>query len=211
MRIRQAVLGLVGLTLLAGAASTPAAAQFFTNSTGLVSPAATITFSEVVVVPGTLVTNQFAAYGATFTNLEMTPPPFNGIDEPNITFPDLGNFNGNGSVIGPITISFSTLQTSVAFAVIANDQPTFFDALRGGAVVASGSAPTETRHGKFVGFTGITFDAIRFAPAGGVARIDNLQFGTSSVPEPSPLIAATFGAGGLALLCANRTRKIGRK
>lgn len=194
------------LASLAGFAGGPADAQFFTNSAGLASPATTITFSEVAVSPGTPVTNQFVAFGATFTNVVMTPPPFSGNNVANITFPDLANFDSNSNPFGPITISFNTPLTGAAFAVIANQQPTTFDALLGGSIVASGSAPTETFVGKYVGFSGITFDAIRFSPAGRFARLDNLQIGPSAaVPEPSQSIAILVGCLGMvAAARANR-------
>jgi hypothetical protein len=213
MRFQRNVFGAAVVALLVGAAARPAAAQFFTNSTGLPSPNTTITFSEVVVAHGTLVTNQFAGFGATFTNLVMTPLPFSNNNEPNITFPDLANFVDRNTPLGPVTVTFNTSQTAAAFALIANAQPTFFDALLGGSVVASGSAPTETFVGKYVGFTGITFDAIRFAPAGGFARIDNLQIGTSAlsvVPEPPSAAAFLACTGALAIGIACRRRSVSR-
>jgi hypothetical protein len=204
---RWKALGVLGFALAAGGVGRPAGAQFFTNSTGLADPAVTITFSEVAVAPGTAVTNQFSGFGATFTNLFMTPAPFNANNEPNITFPDLSNFDSRVVIFNPVTISFSAPVSSAAFSIIANQQPTTFEALLGGSVVASGSAPTETFVGKFIGFTGLSFDAIRFTPAGGVARIDNVQIGTASVPEPPPISALLLGClGGLAFVRARRRR-----
>src|SRR5215471_2843209 len=43
------------------------------STTGLASPATTLTFDEVVLAPGAPVTNQYAAFGVTFSNVFYTP------------------------------------------------------------------------------------------------------------------------------------------
>lgn len=178
------VLGLTALSPLA------AHAQFFQNSTGIESPATTIRFSEVVLPQGTAVTDQYAAFGVTFTGLFYNTTPFTMANqEP----PQLNNFPAEGSPAGPFSIFFATEQNSAAFALNTNAGRSRFRALNNGTVVFSSSAFVDLyRTDNYYGFTGITFDQIIVEPGGvnGAAVFDNLQLGTVAqvvMPEPSTL------------------------
>jgi hypothetical protein len=194
-------IGLVALGLMVSAS---AFATSLNNGTGLSSPAETITFSEDVLPNGTLVTNQWAAFGVTFTGMD-----YNGTNAgpfPNIDNNDLSNFGSTGTVLAngnPFSMFFTSPQTAVAFALITNPGTSTITAKLGGSTVASFTPGTTFNSAiDFYGFTGITFDEIDVLvnAASTTARIDNLQIGTSAAPEPGAFwllmtgLAALMGA-----------------
>ena len=187
--------GIVCATLFA--ISTPADAQFFSNSTGISNPAETITFSEHVLPNDTSVTNQYSDLGITFdpNNVWYNPAP----SDPHtsgINPPDIGNFFPNHSASNPFFIKFNLDQTAAAFAVGINPGGTGdFFALLDGVQVASGSAPVGpvgTVTNDYYGFSGIAFDTIEvfFTNTQSQAGvIDNVQLSVA-VPEPATVAAA---------------------
>jgi len=179
-------------------------AAFLANSTGILSPVSTVTFSEVGLATDTPVTNHFAAFGVTFSpNLLYNPQPFAA---PNQSQPQLGNYSQtSGTPANTVfLINFTSTQTDAAFSMITNPGASGFEALLAGVVVDSGSAPTDfTSASNFFGFTGVTFDAIRVTPAtdNNAALIDNIQLGTDAPPSvatPLPATALLAVFGGLA-------------
>ncbi|MBA4065968.1 MAG: hypothetical protein C0501_20065 [Isosphaera sp.] len=197
-----------GAVLLLVTCGAPARAAFIQNTTGIASPAATITFSEVDLPTDTPLTDQFAAFGVTFSNLLYNPQPL--ILIPNQTAPNAGNFPSTfGPAIGnPITIVFTTNQTAAAFSLATNTGTTTFTALLDGSVVETATAPTVfLSANNFFGFTGITFDEIQVTPGGNgnVGLIDNIQLSQApppaaapvTAPEPAALTLLGIGAAGL--------------
>jgi len=178
---------------VAAAFATGASAATLNNSTGLTAPVTTITFSEVPIANGAVVTDQFAALGATFGSLSSTAGLYfnNGGGNPGAGlqnfFPDSYN---------PFSIKFSGTVTEAAFRMVTNGYTDKFTALLGGVVVESFTAPTG--NWRYYGFTGIAFDELQVEIGFGSTasnkhmRLDNLQIGAvSAVPVP---------AGGLLLL-----------
>lgn len=201
---------LAALVLLTLAPS--AGADTLTNNTGLTAPGATITFSEVVLPPETPVTNQFAAFGATFApNLFYNTQP--------LFFPteSLANFDSFGNTNNPASILFTQDVTAAAVAVQTNTGTTTFTALLNGSVVETFTAPTTlsllpdtSQASNFYGFTNITFNELQILSDTGFFQIDNLQFTAptaGAIPEPGTL--ALLGTGVLPLvgIMARRRRR----
>lgn len=192
--------------LAAALVARPAAAAPLVNNVGIASPTVTITFSEVALAPGTLVTNQFAAFGATFD-----PGMF--YDTQPLFFPTaaLANYDFN-TTFTPVTIVFGETLTEAAFAMQANDGNSIFEALLNDVVVESFFAPTTlsflpdtSQASNFYGFTGVAFDAIRITPGGGFFQMDNLQLGAAAAPEPGTM--ALVALGGLATVAGVARRR----
>ncbi len=187
-RFRMTSFGGVALYLLF---SVPTFAGTLNNGSGLSSPSETITFSEDVLPNGTLVTNQWAAFGVTFSGLT-----YNGTNAgpfPNVDSNDLSNFDTSGTVLGngnPFSIFFTTPQTAVAFALITDTGTSTITAKLNGVTVDSFSPSTTFNSSTdFYGFTNETFNEIDVqvsASPSDAARIDNLQIGTATVATPEP-------------------------
>jgi hypothetical protein len=181
---------LASAMLLAAAASHATAVQ---NTTGLAGATNTITFSELPLTPGTIVTNQYAADGASFASFAAFRPQdgFFATDY-------IGNFSGQG-IANPFEIIFTHAVSGAAFDFISNPGTTQFEALLGGSVVGSFTANTSTTAGNYYGFDGMTFDTIRItSPVNGAMEMDNLEFRTA-VPEPESIALMALGLAAIAL------------
>jgi hypothetical protein len=171
-------------------------ATFIDNATGLASPVTTVTFSEISLSNGTVVTNQFSAFGVEFGSLSATEGLY---FYSNAGSPGPGLRNYFPDTYNPFVITFDTAVSEAAFEMTTNGTTDTFTALLNGAVVETIS--TGTGSFSFYGFSGIVFDEIRVGIGGDVGngngrhmRLDNVQIGaTVSVPEPS--IIALFAAG----------------
>ena len=192
--MHRGLLGIAVVLILASSAfATP-----FNNSTGLATPHTTILFSELGLPADTVITNQYAGLGATFSPLLYQNPQ--GFPSPNIdTTPDsVSNFSFSGGATQTVfSIHFGSVLTEAAFAMITNPGTSLFEALLGGSVVDSGSFGTSFGSPQnFYGFSGLAFDEIRVTPGGannGAMILDNLQIGTP-VPEPSTLLLMLAGS-----------------
>lgn len=184
---------ILAAALLVVSSVTGASAATVNNTTGLTAPVTTITFSEVSgIAAGAVVTDQFAAFGATFGSLSSSA----GLYFANNGNPGAGLQNFFPDTYNPFSIKFSGTVTEAAFAMITNGYTDKFTALLNGVVVESFTAPTG--NWRYYGFTGIAFDEIQVEIGTGSTasnrhmRLDNLQIGAiSAVPLP---------AGGLLLL-----------
>jgi len=188
--------GLVAAALVT--VSSVAQAQFFVNTFGLTSPISTVTFSEFAFAQGTSITNEFSSLGVTLSpglqyNSQGGTFGFSGIT---------GDYVGNngGQFINPFSILFNSAQTAAAFAAATNPTTTFFEALLGGSVVASGTSATNfSDPNAYYGFTGVVFDEIRVTVGGDQQMlVDNVQLGNGTVvPEPGTfaLLAAMLIPG----------------
>lgn len=93
--------------------------------------------------------------------------------------------------------------------MVTNIGTSTFTALLNGSVVESFSASTDTTSAdNFFGFTGITFDEIRIDAGGNdVMALDNLQLGTTSVPEPTSMaLLGLASISGIGLRLSQRRR-----
>ena len=185
----------------AGLLASGAQAVPIVNSFGLAAPATTITFSELNFPAGTLITNQFAAFGVTSSGHTYNSQGFSA-------FPGIsGDYIGVSSTI-PFVLSFGQVVTSAAFGYAKNPTTVFVEALLGNSVVESFSQAVTFNNPNtaFLGFSGISFDAIRVTANISEGLVDNVQIGSvNAVPEPATLglLALAMTAAGL----AGRSRK----
>ncbi|WP_435021152.1 PEP-CTERM sorting domain-containing protein [Tundrisphaera sp. TA3] len=209
------VMALTVLSMIAGAAGR-SEAMFVTNgSVGLANPVRTITFSEVAGIQSRLVTDQFRSLGATFSG-------FYG-DEGLIYLQNGIGFSGsalststidqaiNPNLPGPYLITFTEPVNAAMFAAVDQGFSYRLDALLGGRVIETGTVVIPLLPGLgYIGFTGITFDAIRISRVDearlSALAIDTLQF-NPAVPEPSSLALCVI-AGGVGLAARARRRRI---
>jgi hypothetical protein len=174
------------------------AGEIINSATGLASPATTITFEEIVLPQGAVMTNEYAGLGVIFSG-GATYDPQHGF------FPDasVGNFNGNGCCNNPIILDFTVAQTDAAFQFVTNTSPpnSTFSAFLAGSPVDSFSAPTNTTPNWF-GFTGLLFDEIQITGGGnnGAFLLDNLELSNSATDAAAAPEPATFGLMGSALI-----------
>lgn len=176
------------------------------NSTGLTSPATTITFDEHLLPTNSIVTTEYSDLGVTFSpNLYYSAQT----GFPNITGNTITNFSFNSdSLVPDFSINFLVDQTESAFAMVSNGTTWDFSAYLDNVLVESFSQIVNTSIPNFYGFSEITFDEIRvFSSVNDAMIIDNLQMGTAaSVPEPSLL--ALFGIGLVGVFFSRRKTNI---
>lgn len=160
------------------------------NSFGLSSPDNLVTFSEVALADQTIVTNQFSPFGVTLTpghhyNSQGNSDVFPGID---------GDYVGV-SLSTSFQIIFDDIVSEAAFGYAKNPTTVLVEALLGTTVVESFSQAVHYNNPStaFLGFEGILFDRIQITANVNEGLIDNIQFNTNSVPEPSAI--ALMGLG----------------
>ena len=195
-------------------AVTAQAASISGGSSGLASPAQTITFDEILLTPNSSVTNEYSSLGVTFSpNLYYSPQT----GFPNITGNTLGNFdwnNNSATQIDQFSLNFLATQSSVAFNMVSNATMWTFEALLGNSVVESFSAGVGNGYSQpnydanFFGFTGISFDQIRLT-GNDYVLIDNLQMSNliSPVPEPETYTMMLIGLGLLGFQLRRKSKK----
>lgn len=194
----------------------PLAAAPLVNATGLLAPGAQITFSEVALTQGDLITNQYAGLGATFSGANLhyqsistflgLPPDhlFNGVTEPNAT-PAPGS-STTFLISFASSVSAASLQMLFLAPGPTDSTQLVMRALAGGIgqeTLTVNDPDLNNFSNTYYGFTGINFDALEItvnyagAPATrpGVA-LDNLAFNAvAGAPELSergwlPLLSA---------------------
>jgi hypothetical protein len=175
--------------LLALGATNPAAAPL-TNAFGLLTPETTITFSEVSLAHGDVLTTQFSGLGVTFSGLtyDTLLIPGTGLSAP------VASKSASPSAF-TFDIFFTSDVTDAAFQMVGNTGTSTFQAFLDGVLVESFTAFSTVPSTTYYGFTGILFDQIRVSPCcpalGAGASIDNLQFTrATTIPEPPEQIAA---------------------
>lgn len=175
---------------------------------GLASPAETIDFSEIPLAPNSPVTNQYAAFGITFSpNVYYNPQGGTAFGLP---ANDVGNFTfpTEPAFVNPVTIDFSTMQNGAALMMAANDTPYMFVALDGGVPVDAFIANSVGVPGLFYGFSGEAFNQIEIlqaGPGGGPYWLaSNIQLSNAPAVATTPEPASTllFVGVGLAMLAS---------
>lgn len=165
---------------------------------GLAAPEQVVTFSEVGLGNGTVVTDQFA--GVTFgRNLANTDGLYWFSGAGVGVSPGLQNFissvSGFADSYNPFVMTFDAPITEVAFEMITNGSVDRFSAYLDGAFVEEFTA--QTGAWQVYGFTGIVFDEVRvdIAGAGPIVgagphmRLDNIQIGAALLDTDSDGVA----------------------
>jgi len=187
-------------------ASFSASAAMITDNSGFGGGSSLVTFDEVALTNGTIVTNQFSPYGVSFT-------PNLAIDSGRSTSGFSGqNLQNYSPEVNPFSIIFTeTVSAFGAYWETDNSNALTFSAFLSGGLVESFTF-TETnccQTGSFLGFSNILFNEVQVSTSGTHSLImDNLQYSASS-PSAVPVPAAVWlmGSGLLGLMGFNRKNK----
>jgi hypothetical protein len=179
----------VVLLCIAGAAQ---AATIDSRTAGIDAPSGAVHFDEVSLANGTRVTDQYAAFGVTFTPgityLDRVSP------RPNFENPAAVTFeisDGRVEAIDPVSLRFTEIVDAASFAMTLGANTTRFTALLGG--VAQESFDTSVvgaeAANNFYGFEEILFDEILIDVQSGdrTGALDTISFRVAEVPLPAGL------------------------
>ena len=204
MKLRRLAVLTVATLALANFGPVPAKADTLLGGpTGLASPTSVITFDELGNLQGATITNQFAAFGATFTGFLWDNATEGQAGSTGFSGGDLSTIGASG----PLSIMFNAQVTAAAFAAVDQGGSFLVQAFLNGSLVDSFSEVIPPNPGiGFIGFQNDVFNQITLTPTGGSQlTIDNLQMIPAPVPEPTSLLL--LGIGLLGAGKAARRRK----
>ncbi|HTW26783.1 MAG TPA: PEP-CTERM sorting domain-containing protein [Acetobacteraceae bacterium] len=203
---------LAALALLVGAAGAAQAGPVTGNDTGLTNPSNTITFDELNLSPQTLITDQFASYGATFSAIEWDNRNFGQSGSTGFSGGFLLNcqlqVDGSCVFIPSLTITFAQTVDAAVFAAVDQGGSFIVSAYLDNQLVDSFSQTIPFNPGAgFIGFTGEQFDTITITPLNSFFGLDTLEFDVvPPVGVPEPAVVGLFGVGLVALGLVRRRR-----
>lgn len=166
-----------------------------------------LTLDEVALAPAAGVTNQFAAYGVTFSSGLQSGVPF--VNPANFS----GQFLISEGQLVPYSILFTNaVDAAGAYWEFNPDTETTVAAYFQGSLVESYlySNANCCESSAFLGFEGIIFDEIRVSDfvAGTSLILDNIRFSAAPIVDvPEPFSAALLGIGALGLAATRRRKR----
>ena len=177
------------------------------SSAGLSNFAQVITFEEAALSQNEPVTNQFAAFGVTFSGAFANPDPRS---YPNLSDNRIGNFIPN-TFARPFSISFAGVQNQAAFALVTAPGISTITSFLNGVPVETFSVTTDgTAANNFFGFQNSAFNQIQISVASfdQALLLDNLQSTSAPTATPEPAAILLLGTG-LAGVAAKMRRRRG--
>lgn len=168
------------------------------TSTGLTSPATTLTFDEVVLATNSTVTNEYSAFGVTFSGLFYDSSCCIEGWTPDGSSPYLGNITTSTGSYQSWSILFDVNQSDVAFTMASNYTTHTLGAYLDGVLVEEFAVDGSVWG--YYGFANSNFNEIRMT-ANQAMLIDGLQFSTAlPVPEASSLALLGLGLIGFGIV-----------
>ena len=199
--------------LLAIGGGLPSKADHLTGgAVGLSNPTSVITFDELGNLQNQVITNQFAAFGATFENLGWDEATNGQSGSTGFAGADLVNGFAPFPTAEPIVISFNTPVVAAAFATVDQGGTFTLNAYLGGTsgtLIDSFNITIPGNPGAgFIGFAKEEFDTIQIIPMGQSAiSIDTVQLQLNAVPEPTSIMLLATITIGIGILDRRNRRR----
>jgi hypothetical protein len=161
------------------------------GSASFLPGAINVTFSSPSVPSDAPITNQYAAFGVTFSG--AVKGDVGNIGIPNQDGNTIQNFISDGPVLQPTFINFAAPQTAADFSLAAQPGTATITSFLAGNPVESFVATTSIfGTNNIYGFTNSLFDSVRIviSSSDNADIIDNIQF--QHTPEPNSLVLLGF-------------------
>lgn len=181
-------------------------AASFQNSVGLAGPAYVETFDSPAVGNYSPADNLFSSM--TFSDNLYVTTDYNGFL--GFSGQSIVNRSSSSCCSTPSYVDFANVIEGVGFRFMTNPGTSTFSAYLNNALVESFSASTDLAANQYYGFTGISFDRIRFDSGGfnGASFLDDMQFAAAPVPEPEIYAMMAAGLGLVGFVARRRKQQI---